>query len=1026
MKYQKKVILSALNLFACVILFVCLGLAVVSGPFSSMEAGEQQFDFFHLLDRYGITIAFVLTVLFLMLLYVHQKILFETQKASAGLDGAARSLDHLDSRVRQIFEVLPVGVIETTRKGKVVFCNPMGAYLFGFDSAKDFMSAVNNSPDGLRMLYVNTDARDHLVKTLYEDRIEHCKFQDRFHHQGGKTVDLLFDLFLRYDTERDEECVFGFIQDVTDRVEFEHKLQESEARYRHLIDRANAIIVLADLSGQIRYMNEFARLFFGYTMEEVQGRHLSPVIFDQETLDESSVNSLIGAMAEGRQDASFGETKKTFKDGRKVWVSWTNNVVIENGQASEIVLIGTDITGRRALEISLKQQLQAETVLEQISYQFVNAGVEQIEESIRMSLHRIKDFCGASASYCCFFNESGFVENFYSCSFENEAGLKDFVDRFFLSSSLWWFEKLQENEFVLFSDMDEIPGDMEAARQAGRDAGLQRVCVVPVFRHDRFVGFVGLHALSSEPEWNQRQIGLMKVCGEMFLNLLEKKKFHDEISEAKERFDVAVRGAYLGMYDWDINSGDVVYNDIWFRMLGYSPREFPHTFETWKSLLHPADTARVLKVLNDYLKGTSTFYSVEYRLKTKDDSWKWILADGNIKRRGEDGAPLRMVGLHRDITELKSAELNLRYQKDLVESLIENMPAGIFAKDVRDHFRVLVWNRRMEEIFGLKRYDVLGKNDHELFDKELADIYLKDDLEVVQTGKIKSGIHERIQGAKGERWVQTVKVPVFDEDGKVSVIFGILDDVTEKEQLELSLRQTQKMQAIGQLAAGVAHEVKNPLAVILLAAEGLGVNKDIIENERIQNKVEMIKTASKKANKVIMELLRFSRLADTEVEQIDLHQVIDDAYFLAHNRGKEKYIEFQKEFHNGPLMCLGNQVLLEQVFVNLFNNAIEAIERFGRVIVRTRVDNNPRGQRNIIVEVEDNGPGIPKEILPKIFDPFYTTKEAGQGTGLGLSTVFAIMEKHNGRVRVDTGIDSGTGTRFVLTLPFSDSNHYTP
>jgi PAS domain S-box-containing protein len=1016
-KPRRKIIIAVLNLFACIILFVCLGLAVIGGPFLIEDAGDG-LHFFAFLKQYGSTIAFVLTVLFLMLLYVHQKILFETHKT---LEGDGRSFGALDLRVRQIFEFLPVGVIETTREGKIVFCNPMGAYLFGYNSIKDFMTEVNNSPDGMRKVYINPAARDQMVKRLYDQRDAHCKFQESFSRRDGKAVDLVFDLFLRYDPERDEECIFGFIQDVTDRVEFERKLRASEARYRELIAKANSIILCVNTDGRIQYMNDFARNFFGCSMEEVENQHIVGTIIDRGIFDESSVGKILQKICEDCDNTSFGESPIICRDGRKAWICWSSKAIQDSdGKIAEILLIGTDTSALREQELSLKRQLAAEIVLEQISSRFANAGVENSEESIRFALDRMKDFYSAVSAYCCFFNESGFVENFYTSSFGQPDTLKDFIDRFFLSVSTWWFEKLQNSDFIMFSAMDDIPVEIESIKQVGREAGLQRVCVIPIFMQDKFVGFIGLNAVSHEPAWDIKQIDLAKVCGGMFLNLLERKKFLDEISDAKERFDIAVRGAYLGMYDWDIPSGNVVYNDIWFRMLGYSPHEFPHTVETWKKLLHPDDAERVLASLDAYLKGTNTFYSVDFRLKTKDGSWKWILAEGNIKRRAEDGSPLQMIGLQRDISELKSAEIKLRSQKELVESLIENMPAGIFAKDVNDNFRIIIWNRRMEELFGIKRYDVLGKNDFELFDKEMAELYLKDDIEVAQKGLVKQGIHERIQTVRGERWVQTVKVPVLDEDGKVRIIFGILDDITEKEEMELSMRQTQKMQAVGQLAAGVAHEVKNPLAIILLAAEGLAMSKQVIDDEKIQNKVEMIKTASKKANKVIMELLKFSRLADAEMDYIDLHQVIDDAHFLAHNRGKEKYIDFEKEYYAGSLMCLGNPVLLEQVFVNLFNNSIDAIERFGRIIVRTKIKSFSNKRKSIVVEVEDNGPGIPKEILSKIFDPFYTTKDAGHGTGLGLSTVFTILEKHNGHVRVDT--ERETGARFVITLPFSESH----
>jgi PAS domain S-box-containing protein len=941
----------------------------------------------------------------------------KSERTSQALEAAFSLAVDPALKVHQIFEFLPIGVIETTLEGKVVFCNTFYAALFGFNSDKEFIEAVNSRPEGVRGFYVQPEARDLMIKELFGQKKEYCKFQSQFYRRDRKVMDLSYDLFLRHDEEGNEDYVFGFVQDLTERSEFERKLKASEASYRDLIEKANSIIVRVDASGRIKYLNDFARSFFGYSMDEVQGRHVIGTILDGETQGETVMADIIRDICAGRDDVFLKEAVNTGPDGRKAWVSWTNKAIRDDsGQVAEILLVGADVTDRKCFEQSLKQQLEMEMILGQISASFAHTGLECLDEAIHFSLDKMNHFCQASAAFYGYIDTDGIMQEWYISHGEDGGKLDLFMRLLFLNSGYWWLDKLRNQEGPVVLEIDSLPNECAEAKKAGVELGFKTISVVPVFRGERIAGISGICLAQRRTDHGHPETGLLKVCGDMFLNLLERKKFHDEIAESRERFDMAVHGADLGVYDWDIITGKVFFNEIWFTMLGYAFNEFPHTFDTWKSLLHPDDFKRVLEALDGYLKGQRNVYRVEYRIKTKDGTWKWILAEGNIKRRTDEGEPLRMVGLHRDITDLKTAEINLRHQKDIVDSLIDNMPLGIFAKDVKNDFRILIWNRTMEELYGVSKNAVLGRPDSELFDPEQAQRHLKDDMEVAGTGRIKYGIHEKIQTPAGERKVQTIKVPVLDEDGKARVIFGILEDVTEKERLEMSLRQTQKMQAVGQLAAGVAHEVKNPLAIILLAAEGLGMSKDVINNEYIQNKVQMIKKASEKANKVIVELLKFSRLADVEVNCIDLHQVIDDAYFLAQNRGKEKNIEIQRQYYDGALTCMGNAVLLEQIFVNLFNNAIDAIELEGHILVKTMVEEFTSGIKNIVIEIEDNGPGIPEEILPKIFDPFFTTKDAGHGTGLGLSTVFTILEKHGGIVRVDRQIIHGT--RFIITLPF--------
>jgi len=232
--------------------------------------------------------------------------------------------------------------------------------------------------------------------------------------------------------------------------------------------------------------------------------------------------------------------------------------------------------------------------------------------------------------------------------------------------------------------------------------------------------------------------------------------------------------------------------------------------------------------------------------------------------------------------------------------------------------------------------------------------------------------------------------------------------------MESQLRQNQKMQAIGQLAAGVAHEVKNPLAIILLAAEGLALNKIAAEDQRFQNKLRMIKEAADRANRVVLELLKFSRLSSGDEEEVDLHKTLEGAELLVKSKAKEKDIEFIHEYEKDALMVRGNEVLLQQVFFNIFSNAVDAIVSKG--VVSTRTARKRTGVKSsIVIEISDTGQGIPDEILAKIFDPFFTTKDPGVGTGLGLSTAFMILERYQGTIKVDSEV--GKGSTFRLTFP---------
>ncbi|MFA5059741.1 MAG: ATP-binding protein [Candidatus Omnitrophota bacterium] len=240
----------------------------------------------------------------------------------------------------------------------------------------------------------------------------------------------------------------------------------------------------------------------------------------------------------------------------------------------------------------------------------------------------------------------------------------------------------------------------------------------------------------------------------------------------------------------------------------------------------------------------------------------------------------------------------------------------------------------------------------------------------------------------------------------------------ELKSAEAQLLQSEKMAAVGQLAAGIAHEIKNPLAVILLGAEGLRGAPDSL-NAQAKMRIDMIEKAAQRANGVIMKLLDFSRQSESKIELLNICQVMDNSIGFADNRAKFKNIDLQRNYEPEIIFFEGDRILLEQAFVNLLTNAIDAVQDRGRVLAHIYLQSSAQagisGNKNLVVEITDNGCGMPPEVLSKIFEPFFTTKGQGEGTGLGLSIVYKIIEHHNGKISVKS--QEGQGTTFTILLP---------
>jgi len=229
------------------------------------------------------------------------------------------------------------------------------------------------------------------------------------------------------------------------------------------------------------------------------------------------------------------------------------------------------------------------------------------------------------------------------------------------------------------------------------------------------------------------------------------------------------------------------------------------------------------------------------------------------------------------------------------------------------------------------------------------------------------------------------------------------------------LLQSEKMSAVGQLSAGVAHEVKNPLAIILLSVAALESQlKDV--NEESKRHLKMISNAADRANKVIVQLLNFSRYTEVTMRKESLHPILENVISLIKTSVKNKVVEFQKDFINRDLFVNVDKILIEQAFFNLIANAIDSMEDQGKIIIRTNlIELIDKKRKEAVIVIEDSGSGIPEDVRTRIFEPFFTTKEQGKGTGLGLSMVYTILDRHNGRISFES--EMGKGTKFFVGLP---------
>lgn len=271
----------------------------------------------------------------------------------------------------------------------------------------------------------------------------------------------------------------------------------------------------------------------------------------------------------------------------------------------------------------------------------------------------------------------------------------------------------------------------------------------------------------------------------------------------------------------------------------------------------------------------------------------------------------------------------------------------------------------------------------------------------------KKPVSEYWEGEDGNHYYMHI-YPIFNEQGEVIKVVHYVKDVTEKRKIEEQMRITEKLAAIGQLSAGLAHEINNPLGGIKLCFNNLIYTN--MDEETRKKHIEVINQGFEKIQQIIRQLLDFSKKTELVVSSVNVNELVENVLQLTDYLTYKKGIKIVKDFTSPMPNILVDQNKIEQVFLNIVLNAIQAMNGRERVLtIRTSINGN-----YCQVSFEDTGPGIPEEIITKIFDPFFTTKPVGEGTGLGLSVSKSIVEQHNGRIIVKT---SKTGTTFTVELP---------
>ena len=526
-------------------------------------------------------------------------------------------------------------------------------------------------------------------------------------------------------------------------------------------------------------------------------------------------------------------------------------------------------------------------------------------------------------------------------------------------------------------------------------------CRLKLFKGDGQPVFVRIEGMAAEAG---------NECHAALVDITERKLADETLRESEYNLAKAQSMSHVGSWRSDLLTGELRVSDELLRIMRLD-REGT-TQHAITNLIHPEDLESVMAHLR---MGTEqgNSYEIEHRLLLKDGTIKWVYTivepSVNIARQ-----VVRLYGTTQDITERKRAEARLRNKKNELQAIFDSVNDGVIVFDHNGMIQNL--NHVCPQFFPDKVLD--GGSCRDIFHPELASSPNSCPVELALRGERVETSLASAQGGNIIRYIDITANPIHDAFGEKTRALVFLRDVTLKRLQELQLIQTDKMSSIGVLATGVAHEINNPLTSVAGYAEALlrrfSDEPALREDSRLAvfpKYLEVIVRESYQCKKIIGSLLNFGRKSNGVIGRVDINGILLEILELLQHQSNYKNVATVTNLQENIPLIQCDPSELRQICMNLLTNACQAIESSGLVEITTKHS----GEQEVSIQVRDTGCGIAPEIIDQIWDPFFTTKEPGKGTGLGLALTYNIVKRHGGEISVKSAV--GEGSQFTVRLP---------
>jgi PAS domain S-box-containing protein len=877
-------------------------------------------------------------------------------------------------RYREIFQGSRDGYVMVSADGRILDANMAYCEMLGYslEELRELHDFYEITPPRWR---------EWEQKEIWDGRLLTRGYSGLYEKEYIRRDGTVFPVELQAYAVRDEsgeiDYLWGVARDITDRRRAQRELRESERRFRRVLEDAPFPVMLHAEDGEVLALSRAWTDITGYSLEEIPTTDRWVELAYGPRAGE--VREVIGRLysLEGRVDE--GEFEVACSDGTtRIWAFSSASMPPLPDGRSVAVSMAADVTDRRRTEEQLTEAEEHYRSL--FENTLVGIGLATPEGEVVETNAAFAEMLG----------------------YRTEEVVGRDVAEFYVR---------QEDRRSLREAVDEH-GELRDFRTELLDSAGEPVCVL--------LSVSGI-------EVNGRPL-YQTVCQD----ITEQVRAEEELRRKREMLERTERIARVGSWEWDLESGRMECSEELFRILGRRLDMLDPSMSGESDPIVPEDYDRLREAVHRCISD-GTPYELDFRIEKPDGEIRHCSARGNLVE--EAGGVRKLVGSLQDITDRVEVEEELRRSRERYKGLFNSALFGITLHDTSG--MVIAANHSAEEIFGLTEEE-LRKKDLDFWRGRLLREDGGDmDLEEFPVSSVmssrapleKSTIGLRMHPDEAVRWFLHSAEPMLDENGELSGVTTCFIDITEsvraereRERLQAQLNQAQRMESVGRLAGGVAHDFNNMLNVILGRAELALVEME--EDHPLRESISEIQNAARHSADLTRQLLAFARRQTVAPRVIDLNETLESLLSML-GRLIGEGIELAWKPGDGiePVCIDPGQV--DQLMTNLVVNARDAIEGVGRIVIETGLeeidDSFEDGYADLlpgryaVLTVSDDGCGMDDETMEHIFEPFFTSKESGEGTGLGLATVYGIVRQNGGFINVYS--EPGSGSTFRIYLP---------